>query len=77
MPEEVDAALDFENENLADLNEICHAIEQLSPADREKLGAAISPALPEQAGEDTNLAKNWSCSIAFPACALWRNTAST
>lgn len=57
LPEEINAALNFESENLSDLNEMCRAIAQLSPADREKLGAAISLALPEQAGEVTNLAK--------------------
>ena len=57
LPEEINAALNFESENLSDLNEMCRAIAQLSPADREKLGAATSLALPEQAGEVTNLAK--------------------
>lgn len=57
LPEEVDAALDFENESLSDLNEMCRAIEQLSPADHEKLGAVVALAKPEQANQITNLAK--------------------
>ncbi len=58
LPEEIDATLNFENENLSALNEMCRAAEQLSPADREKLGAVVSFAKPEQAGEIANLAKN-------------------
>jgi len=58
LPEEINAALNFESENLSDLNELCRAAEQLSPADREKLGAVVSFAKPEQAGEIANLAKN-------------------
>ncbi|WP_444658557.1 antirestriction protein ArdA [Caproiciproducens sp. R2] len=58
LPEEIDATLNFKNENLSALNEMCRAAEQLSPADREKLGAVVSFAKPEQAGEIANLAKN-------------------
>jgi len=58
LPEEIDAAFNFENENLSALNEMCRDAEQLSPADREKLGAVVSFAKPEQAGEIANLAKN-------------------
>jgi hypothetical protein len=48
----------LKSENLSDLNELCRAAEQLSPADREKLGAVVSFAKSEQAGEIANLAKN-------------------
>ncbi|MCI2057307.1 MAG: antirestriction protein ArdA [Oscillibacter sp.] len=58
LPEEVDAVLNFENENLSDLNELCRAAEKLSPADREKLGAVVLFVRPEQASEIANLAKN-------------------
>ena len=57
LPEEVDAALDFDNESLTDLNEMCHAIQPLNQAEREKLGAVILFTKPEQAGQIANLAK--------------------
>jgi hypothetical protein len=56
-PEEVDTALDFENEHLTDLNEMCRAIQPLNQAKREKLGAVVLFARPERAGQITNLAK--------------------
>ena len=55
--EEVDAALDFDNESLTDLNEMCRAIQPLNQAEREKLGAVVLFTKPEQAGQITNLAK--------------------
>ena len=57
LPEEVDAALDFDNESLTDLNEMCRAIQPLNQAEREKLGAVILFSKPEQAGQIANLAK--------------------
>ena len=57
LPEEVITALDFESENLTDLNELCRAVQLLSAEDLEKLGAVVSFARPERAGEITNLAK--------------------
>lgn len=57
LPEEVDAALDFDNESLTDLNEMCRAIQPLNQAEREKLGAVVLFTKPEQAGQITNLAK--------------------
>jgi len=57
LPEEVDAALDFDNESLTDLNEMCRAIQPLNQAEREKLGAVILFTKPEQAGQIANLAK--------------------
>ena len=58
LPEEVITALDFESENLTNLNELCRAVQPLAAADLEKLGAVVSFARPEQAGEIPNLAKN-------------------
>lgn len=55
--EEVDAALDFDNESLTDLNEMCRAIQPLNQAEREKLGAVVLFTKPEQAGQIANLAK--------------------
>ena len=57
LPEEVDAALDFDNESLTDLNEMCRAIQPLNQAEREKLGAVVLFTKPEQAGQITNLVK--------------------
>ena len=57
LPEEVEAALDFDNESLTDLNEMCRAIQPLNQAEREKLGAVVLFTKPEQAGQITNLVK--------------------
>jgi len=57
LPEEVDAALAFENENLTDINEMCRTIQSLNQAEREKLGAVVLFARPEQASQIANLAK--------------------
>jgi len=57
LPEEVDAALNFNNERLTDLNEMCRAIQPLNQAEREKLGAVVLFTRPEQASQITNLAK--------------------
>jgi hypothetical protein len=57
LPEEVDAALNFGNERLTDLNEMCRAIQPLNQAEREKLGAVVLFTRPEQASQITNLAK--------------------
>jgi hypothetical protein len=57
LPEEVDAALNFDNERLTDLNEMCRAIQPLNQAEREKLGAVVLFTRPEQASQITNLAK--------------------
>jgi hypothetical protein len=57
LPEEVDAALDFDNESLTDLNEMCRAIQPLNRAEREKLGAVILFTKPEQGSQIANLAK--------------------
>jgi len=57
LPEEVEAALDFENENLTDLNEMCRTIQPLNQAEREKLGAVVLFTKPKQASQIANLAK--------------------
>ena len=58
LPEELDALLDMECEGINSLNELCRAVQPLAATDLEKLGAVVSLALPDQAGEITNLAKN-------------------
>ena len=58
LPEELDALLDMECEGINSLNELSRAVQPLAAADLEKLGAVVSLALPEQAGEITNLAMN-------------------
>ncbi|MDD3229889.1 MAG: antirestriction protein ArdA [Oscillospiraceae bacterium] len=57
LPEEIDAALDMDHENLTALNEMCEAISQLSPADRTKLAAAVSLAKPEYSSQIKELAE--------------------
>jgi len=57
LPEEVEAALNFDNESLTDLNEMCHTIQPLNQAEREKLGAVVLFTRPEQASQITTLAK--------------------
>ncbi|KAF5069997.1 Antirestriction protein [anaerobic digester metagenome] len=57
LPDEVDVSLDFENDSLSDLNEMCRIIKPLSQLDREKLGAVVQFAKPEQASEIVNLVK--------------------
>lgn len=57
LPDEVDVVLDFENDSLSDLNEMCRIIKPLSQFDREKLGAVVQFVKPEQASEIVNLVK--------------------
>jgi len=57
LPDEVDVSLDFENQSLSDLNEMCRIIKPLNQLDREKLGAVVQFTKPEQASEIANLAK--------------------
>ena len=57
LPEEIDAALDMDHENLTALNEMCEAISRLSPADRMKLAAAVSLAKPEYSSQIKELAE--------------------
>ncbi|HBR07479.1 MAG TPA: hypothetical protein DD735_01130 [Clostridiales bacterium] len=56
LPEEIDAALDMENETLTSLNEMCAELSELSPADITKLAAVVSLAKPETAEQIKNLA---------------------
>ena len=58
LPEEIDAALSFENEGLSDLNELCQAVMGLSQAENIKLAAAVSMAKPEYASQVRYLAEN-------------------
>jgi hypothetical protein len=58
LPEEINAALSFENEGLSDLNELCQAIMELSTAERIKLAAAVTMAKPEYASQVRFLAEN-------------------
>lgn len=58
LPDEIDAILDFENENLSDLNEMCRTIEPLSSLECAMLGAAVLLAQPECAAQVRQLAEN-------------------
>jgi len=58
LPEEIDVALDMEHEGIASLNEMCAAIEKLSPSDRLKLGAAVALAQPDYSSQVMHLAQN-------------------
>ena len=57
LPEEIDIALDFERESLANLNEMCKAIAQLDRSDLPKLASAVSMAKPEKAEQIRHLAE--------------------
>ena len=58
FPEEVDVALDFQCNNIHELNELALAVEKFSIHDRKKLGAAVSMAKPENASQIRRLAEN-------------------
>ena len=58
FPEEVNTALDFERENIYELNDLASAVERLSQEDRAKLGAAVVMAGPESAAQIRRLAEN-------------------
>lgn len=58
FPEEVDVALDFRCEDIYELNELAQAVGKLSHDDCIKLGAAVSIARPECAGQIRHLAEN-------------------
>ncbi len=58
FPAEINAALDFRQESIYELNDLAAAVEPLSPADRRKLGAAVRLAQPECASQVRRLAKN-------------------
>ena len=58
LPDAIDVALDMEHEGIADLNDMCIAIEPLSREDIAKLGVVVSFAKPEYASEIKHLAEN-------------------
>ena len=58
FPAEVDAALDFRQENIYELNELAQAVYKLSIDDRKKLGAVVAMAEPECAMQIRHLAEN-------------------
>ena len=58
LPDEVDVLLDMEQENLADLNALAQAADELSSDDTKKLGAVITLAKPQNAEQIKNLVEN-------------------
>ena len=56
LPEEVEAALDFQNESLYALNELAEAVDRLTEEGRKKLGAVVDLARPETADQIRHLA---------------------
>ena len=58
FPAEINAALDFRQESIYELNDLAAAVEPLSPADRRKLGAAVRLAQPDCASQVRQLVKN-------------------
>ncbi len=58
LPDEVDVLRDMEQENLADLNALAQAADELSSDDMKKLGAVITLAKPQNAEQIKNLVEN-------------------
>lgn len=58
FPAEINAALDFRQESIYELNDLAAAVEPLSPAEHQKLGAAVHLAQPECASQIRHLAEN-------------------
>ena len=58
FPDEVDCALDFEQESLFELNRLCHACSNFKEQDFEKLGAVCQMAKPTCAANIRQLAEN-------------------
>ena len=58
LPAEINAALDFRQESIYELNDLAAAVEPLSPAERRKLGAAVRLAQPKCASQIRHLAEN-------------------
>lgn len=58
LPPEVEEVLEFGQESLYELNELAAAVKRLSPTEREKLGAVVTMAEPESAGQIRQLAEN-------------------
>ena len=57
LPDEVDVILDFEQESLGSLNQMCAAIAQLDRSDLPKLASAVSMAEPKNATQIKHLAE--------------------
>ena len=57
FPEEVEVALDFEQESIYELNDLASAFEKLPKMDRIKLGAVVEMAEPESAAQIRRLAE--------------------
>ena len=58
LPEEVEAALDFQWESIYSLNELAQAVKDLTNDEQQKLAAAVVLAGPETAAEIRRLAEN-------------------
>ena len=58
LPDEVDALLDMERENISDLNALAQVADALSTDDLKKLGAVVTMARPCTAEQIKNLAEN-------------------
>lgn len=58
LPPEVENVLEFRRESVFELNDLASTIENLSTADRKKLGAAVEMAEPECASQVRHLAEN-------------------
>ena len=58
FPDEVDCALDFEQESLFELNRLCHACSNFKEQDFVKLGAVCQMAKPTCAANIRQLAEN-------------------
>jgi hypothetical protein len=58
FPDEVDVALDFEQESIYELNDLALAVSSLSPEEQKKLGAVVEMAEPESAAQIRQLVEN-------------------
>lgn len=58
LPPEAEEVLEFRQESLYELNELAATVKRLSPTEREKLGAVVTMAEPESAGQIRQLAEN-------------------
>ena len=58
LPNEVDVLLDMEQDSIADLNALAHAVDALSSDDIKKLGTVVAMARPRTAEQVKNLVEN-------------------
>jgi hypothetical protein len=58
FPAEIDAALDFQQESIYELNDLALAVSRLSEKEQKKLGAVVEMAEPESASQILHLAEN-------------------